>query len=220
MYDIIFLCWIRLLGWTHCLIRMSSFPGRRKGAGVVTAVPLNSRWTRERLCPVSSEHGRELYTSTRLWACLWTVLSLLLFRLSCWRSILMPAPMLPPPPSSIPVAEQAAAPRSSSRLELRWLGEGRNQFLIQIQFSCCYAVSCAWAKAVCGGAMQSRWEHLRRQQDRLVLASSWCETVITFSLQHFLSFFRVLISLGQDDNCASRHYTDGVKQKGLGLFLC
>lgn len=74
---------------------------RVTGACAVTDVPLNSPWTRESLCPVSSEYGWDLHTSTctRLRACLYAVLSLLLFRLSFWRSILISAPMLPPPSS-------------------------------------------------------------------------------------------------------------------------
>lgn len=57
-----------------------------------------------------------------------------------------------------------------------------------------------------------RWEHLQQQEDRLVQASGRHETVIII-LQHFHSFSKVLISLGQGSN-------DGVKQKGLVFFLC
>lgn len=31
VYDTVFLCWIRLLSWTCCLIWTPPFPGRRKG---------------------------------------------------------------------------------------------------------------------------------------------------------------------------------------------
>lgn len=43
------------------------FPGRRRGvtgAGGVRALSLNSLWTRESLCSVSSEHEWDLYTSS------------------------------------------------------------------------------------------------------------------------------------------------------------
>lgn len=79
------------------------FPGRRRGvtgAGVVTAMSLNSLWTRESLCSVSSEHEWDLYTSGCTREAL-GMLSLLLFRLSYWRRILTLAPMLTPPCLSI-----------------------------------------------------------------------------------------------------------------------
>lgn len=101
VYGIIFLCWNRLLSWTCCLIWTSSFPGRRKDywSRRGSDVSLNSLWTRESLRPVGSEHGWCLYTSTctRLQACSYTILSLLLSVLSFWRSILTPAPILPSP---------------------------------------------------------------------------------------------------------------------------
>lgn len=76
-------------------------PPRSQAGGLPGQVWLQTcLWTRESLCPVSSEHGRGSYTSicTRRRACLYTILSLLLFRLSFWRSIL--TPMLPPPSSA------------------------------------------------------------------------------------------------------------------------
>lgn len=66
VYDSVFLCSIRLLGRSCCLIRASSSQEEEgvTGAGVVTAVSLNSLWTGESLCSVSSEHEWDLYMST------------------------------------------------------------------------------------------------------------------------------------------------------------
>lgn len=101
VYDTVFLCWIRLLSWTCCLIWTPHFPRKKKGLLelVWLQLSLNSLLTGESWCPVSSEHGWHLYMSTcaRLWACLYNILSLLLFGLSFWRSILILAPMLLPP---------------------------------------------------------------------------------------------------------------------------
>lgn len=99
--------------WSQCVTLDSCVESGRWAEHTVWFAPLLSQaegapghvwlqtclWTRESLCPVSSERGRGSYTSicTRPRACLCTILSLLLFRPSFWRSIL--TPMLPPPSS-------------------------------------------------------------------------------------------------------------------------